>query len=79
MLATASVEGFIRTYVAPDIMNLACWRLESEFEASSWGINSISWNKNPFDPPMIAVASKDKSTSINKNVTNFSENSYQDS
>ena len=73
MLATASSEGYIRIYVAPDIMNLASWRLDYEFEASSWGINSISWNKNPFDPPMIVVATKDKFTSCHNN---FSENSY---
>jgi hypothetical protein len=28
MLATASSEGQIRIYMAPDIMNLANWRLE---------------------------------------------------
>ena len=60
MLATASSEGYIRIYVAPDIMNLASWCLESEFEVSPYGINSITWNKNPFDPPMIVVATKDK-------------------
>ena len=74
MLATASSEGFIRIYAPRDLMNLASWQFENEFEASVWGINSISWNKNPFDPPMMVIASKDKQSSYHHN--NFSDNSY---
>jgi len=66
MLATASAEGIFRIYEAPDIMNIASWRMIHEENACFYGINSISWNKNPFDPPMLAIACKDINTSFQK-------------
>lgn len=66
MLATASAEGIFRIYEAPDIMNVASWRMIHEENACFYGINSISWNKNPFDPPMLAIACKDNRTSFQK-------------
>jgi nucleoporin SEH1 len=68
VIAAASADGIIRIYEAPDIMNLQVWRQTGEIVVNNIGINCISWNKNPFDPPMIIVGSKDSTTSFtNKN------------
>lgn len=66
MLATASAEGIFRIYEAPDLMNTASWRMIHEENAWFYGINSISWSKNPFEPPMLAIGCKDPSTSFQK-------------
>jgi len=66
MLATASAEGILRIYESPDIMNTASWRMIHEENVCFYGINSISWNKNPFDPPMIAIGCKDIHSSFQK-------------
>ena len=58
MLATGSAEGIFRIYEVPDILNLAFWRIIVEYSVASFPITSISWNKNPFEMPMLAVAVK---------------------
>ena len=69
MIASASADGFLRIYEAPDLINLTQWKLTYEIQVNSLGINTISWNKNPFEPPMIIVGTKDAETSfMNKNV-----------
>lgn len=64
MIASASADGYLRIYECPDLINLAQWKLNFEVQVNSLGINSISWNKNPFNSPMIAIGSKDKNTSF---------------
>ena len=66
MLATASAEGIFRIYEAPDTMNIASWRMIHEENACFYGINSISWSKNPFEPSMLAIACKDINSSFQK-------------
>ena len=67
MLATASADGYLRIYEAPDVFNLTQWKLNHEIQVNSLGINCISWNKNPFNSPMIVVGSKDaKSAALDK-------------
>jgi nucleoporin SEH1 len=63
VLAAATVEGIVRIYEAPEIMNLQSWRIIGEIMASTYGINSISWNKNPYDPAMLAIGCKDEYSS----------------
>ena len=70
MLATASADGYLRIYEAPDVFNLNQWKLNYEVQVTSLGINCISWNKNPFDSPMIVVGTKDaKSSLMDKNAS----------
>lgn len=66
MLVTASAEGIFRIYEAPDIMNTASWRMIHEENACFYGINSISWSKNPFEPPMMVIGCKDFQSSFQK-------------
>ena len=69
MLASASADGYLRIYEALDLINLAQMKLSYTVQVNSLGINSISWNKNPYNPAMIAVGAKDPETSfMNKNV-----------
>ena len=63
VIATASADGILRIYECPDLMNLAYFKMIGEVQTNSLGINCISWNKNPFDKPMIIVGSKDQNTS----------------
>lgn len=64
ILASASADGYIRIYTAPDLTNISEWKRIHEIRVNTLGINSISWNKNPTEPPMIAVAAKDSNTSF---------------
>lgn len=63
VLAAATAEGIVRIYEAPEIMNLQSWRIIGEIMASPFGVNSISWNKNPYDPAMLAIGCKDEYSS----------------
>jgi len=64
VVAAASADGSIRIYEASDLMRLNSWKAPYRIEVNSLGINCISWNKNPFDPPMIVVGSKDATNSF---------------
>jgi len=69
VIASASADGSVRIYEAADLMRLNSWKAPYRIEVNTLGINCISWNKNPFDPPMIAVGSKDATNSLmNKSV-----------
>lgn len=56
LLATASADGIIRIYEAPDIMNLSQWSVQHEISCKL-PLSCISWNKSMFrlHAPMIAV------------------------
>ncbi len=56
--ATCSLDGRVRIYESTDVMNLSVWPLVEEFEASKKDCFAVSWNPNPFDPPMLAVGSQ---------------------
>jgi nucleoporin SEH1 len=56
--ATGSLDGRVRIYESTDVMNLSVWPLVEEFEASKKDCFAVSWNPNPFDPPMLAVGSQ---------------------
>ena len=64
VVAAASADGSVRIYEAADLMRLNSWKAPYRIEVNSLGINCISWNKNPFDPPMIVIGSKDAATSF---------------
>lgn len=56
LLATCSVDGVIRIYEAPDIMNLSQWTLSYDI-ACKFPLSCLSWNKSMYrlHAPMIAV------------------------
>lgn len=57
LLATCSVDGVIRIYEAPDIMNLSQWTLSYDI-ACKFPLSCLSWNKSMYrlHAPMIAVS-----------------------
>jgi len=54
-LAVASDDGCIRIYESKDLMNLSDWDYKTKIQASTRGIQTLSWNKSSFDPPMLAL------------------------
>lgn len=57
LLATASADGIIRIYEAPDIMNLSQWSLQHEISCKL-PLSCLSWSKSLFrlHAPLIAVS-----------------------
>ncbi|KAL4234460.1 Nucleoporin SEH1 [Mactra antiquata] len=62
-LATCSADGIVRIYEAPDMMNLSQWSLQHEI-SSSLRCSCLSWNTSRRHPPMIAVGSNDRNSSV---------------
>lgn len=62
LLATCSVDGVIRIYEAPDIMNLSQWSLAYDI-ACKLPLSCITWNQSLYrlHAPMIAAGSDDAS------------------
>jgi len=62
VLATASADGTVRIYEAPDVMNLSQWSLQYEIPIKL-PCSCISWNPSlsRLHPPMLAVGSDDSS------------------
>ncbi|UXI19122.1 Membrane-bound transcription factor site-1 protease [Sarcoptes scabiei] len=60
MLSTCSLDGIIRIYEAPDVMNISHWSIQYEINCDR-ACSSISWNSSLFrqNSPMIAVGSDD--------------------
>ena len=60
MLATCSLDGYIRIYEAPDVMNISHWSIQYEINCSK-ACSSISWNPSLYrqNCPMLAVGSDD--------------------
>ena len=70
-IATASADGYVRLYDAPDVFNLSMWQLELSIQVeqtpgagvnvtgssnkSEHGLTCLSWNVCPFEPAKIAV------------------------
>ena len=70
-IATASADGYVRMYDAPDVFSLNMWQLEQSIQVeqtpgagastagssnkSEHGLTCISWNVCPFEPAKIAV------------------------
>uniref|UniRef100_A0A914WFS4 SEH1L n=1 Tax=Plectus sambesii TaxID=2011161 RepID=A0A914WFS4_9BILA len=53
MLATASAQGVVRIYEAPDIMDLARWNLCQDFSVSRYRCSCVSWSSSRFHAPLI--------------------------
>lgn len=47
LLATASADGIIRIYEAPDIMNLSQWPVQHEI-ANKLSLSCLSWNTSTY-------------------------------
>uniref|UniRef100_A0A0K8TT61 Putative nuclear pore complex component sc seh1 n=1 Tax=Tabanus bromius TaxID=304241 RepID=A0A0K8TT61_TABBR len=64
LLATASADGVIRIYEAPDIMNLSQWSLQHEISCKL-SLSCLSWNQSMsrLHTPMIAAGSDETSSS----------------
>lgn len=58
-LATCSTDGYVRIFVAEDVMNLEHWTMSEKFAAGKpkEEATCISWNTSRFDPPMLVVGS----------------------
>jgi len=59
-VATASLDGCVRTYEAVDVMNLAYWPLCDEFlvdPGKGTKVNCLAWNPSRVDPEMLVVGS----------------------
>lgn len=67
LLATASADGRIRIYEAPDIMNLSQWPVQHEI-ACKLPLSCLSWNKSTYvlHAPLIAVGSDETSSTGGK-------------
>ena len=67
LLATASADGIIRIYEAPDIMNLSQWPVQHEIECKL-PLSCLSWNQSMYmlHAPLIAVGSDETSSSGGK-------------
>uniref|UniRef100_A0A0N5ATL6 WD_REPEATS_REGION domain-containing protein n=1 Tax=Syphacia muris TaxID=451379 RepID=A0A0N5ATL6_9BILA len=57
MIATCSAQGILRTYEAPDIMNLSQWNLKEEVRLFDTRCSTISWSTNRLTRPLIAACS----------------------
>ncbi|XP_055917583.1 nucleoporin seh1 [Eupeodes corollae] len=76
LLATASADGIIRIYEAPDIMNLSQWPVQHEISCKL-PLSCLSWNKSMYMLPsqLIAAGSDDVSSSAGKVfIFEYSEN-----
>lgn len=67
MLATCSLDGTIRIYEAPDVMNISHWSIQFEIICSK-ACSSVSWNSSLCrqNLPMIAVGSDDNKATGSK-------------
>lgn len=67
MLATCSLDGTIRIYEAPDVMNISHWSIQFEIVCSK-ACSSVSWNTSLSrqNSPMIAIGSDDSKASGSK-------------
>ncbi|XP_054281749.1 nucleoporin SEH1 isoform X2 [Macrosteles quadrilineatus] len=78
VLATCSVDGVIRIYEAPDVMNLSQWTLQHEVSCKL-PASCLTWSPSfsRRHPPMIAVGSDDSNPNTGSKVLLFeySENS----
>lgn len=61
-LATCSLDGIVRVYEAPDVMNLSQWSLQHEI-STKLRCSTLSWNPSRRHPPMLAVGSNDANQS----------------
>jgi len=58
-LCTVSSKGNLRIYT---FETPACWQITSKILVNKAGLNAVSWNKNQFTPPILAVGCKDEIT-----------------
>lgn len=72
-LATCSVDGNIRVYEAPDIMNLSQWTLQHEI-ASKVSLSCLSWGQSRMFPPTIAVGSDSLSSPSGVYIYEYNDN-----
>ncbi|CAA9994499.1 unnamed protein product [Nesidiocoris tenuis] len=77
LLATCSVDGIIRIYEAPDVMNLAQWTLQQEVPCKHQA-SCISWNPSYTRPevPMLAVGSDEAAAAGSSRVVVLHYSSY---
>ena len=50
--------GDIRVYTAQHLINISDWKRIYKIKVDILSINSISWNKNLVEPPIITIAEK---------------------
>ncbi|XP_055374466.1 nucleoporin seh1-like [Condylostylus longicornis] len=77
MLATASTDGIIRIYEAPDMMNLSQWPVQHEIPCKV-PLSCLTWNKSMYmlHSPLIAAGSDETSSAGGKVfIFEYSENS----
>ncbi|BFG05163.1 nucleoporin seh1 [Drosophila madeirensis] len=60
LLATASADGIIRIYEAPDIMNLSQWPVQHEI-ANKLPLSCLSWNTSTYMVTQLLAAGSDDS------------------
>ncbi|EGR27557.1 sec13, putative [Ichthyophthirius multifiliis] len=77
ILAIARADGIIRIFMFKDMLNLQIQEKITEINITKLGINSISWSKNRFDKPMIAIGCKDFNTSQIKHYCNVYGNTIK--
>lgn len=67
LLATSSIDGIIRIYEAPDIMNLTQWSIQHEISCKV-SLKCLSWNKSFFKAhlPLLATGSDEIGTPTGK-------------
>lgn len=58
-IATGSMDGLVRIYMAPDVSNLQAIILEKQFHAATTHVNCLAWNPSKFDPPSLVVGGYD--------------------
>ncbi len=60
IVSTCSLDGMVRIYEAPDVMNISQWSIQHEIPCGK-ALSSVSWNPSLHrqNSPMIAVGSDD--------------------
>lgn len=63
IVSTCSLDGMVRIYEAPDVMNISQWSIQNEIPCGK-ACSSVSWNPSLHrqNTPMIAVGSDDNNT-----------------
>lgn len=64
IVSTCSLDGMVRIYEAPDVMNISQWSIQNEISCGK-ACSSVTWNPSLHrqNLPMIAVGSDDSSSS----------------
>ena len=74
---TCSLEGSIRIYEAPDVMNITNWSNQYEITCGR-ACSSVTWNPSLFrgNCPMIAIGSDDSSPTVGSKILIYELNEH---